>query len=92
MVMKQRGARLESLSRVSRGVLAPDQTEVTPAQTTPVGLNEPVERSFESVLRSDGSEIDGFAARTATGKEPPEDRVGHDHWASDPTAWDGSAE
>ena len=63
MVMKQRGARLESLSRVSRGVLAPDQTEVTPAQTTPVGLNEPVERSFESVLRSDGSEIDGFAVR-----------------------------
>ena len=72
------GRPAESLRRVADGCRAPDQAEVASAQTTPVRLNQPPERSFQSVLGFDGSEIDGFAARAATGEEP-EDGVRHDH-------------
>jgi hypothetical protein len=60
------------------------------AQTAPVGLKQPLKGSLKSVPRSHRSEIDRFAARTATGEKPEDSH--HDHWASGLTAWDGISE
>jgi hypothetical protein len=52
---------------------------VNSAQTAPAGLNEPLKGSFKTVPRSHGPEIDGFAARAATGEKPPKCGKHHDH-------------
>jgi len=76
---RQMAADGHDLRWIANGSRASQQTKMVPAKSAAVGMEQPSKGSLKTVPSPNTSEVDGFAVRTACGKQP-EGGVPHRCW------------